>query len=277
MAKSAFMLVVALLLTTSLLIVGCSSDNDEDMDATGDAGEVGILEFKANGEDFVRQGFMSKDGWAISFDHVYVNLESITAYQTEPPYDPHSEGATLEADVKSRLAGTHTVDLAEGDKDAEPIVVGTAETKAGQYNAISFGMVPASSGPAEGASLLIVGTAEKDGDTVDFTILIDKEYVYSCGEYVGDERKGFVPDGGTADVEMTFHFDHVFGDAEAAPDDHINVGATGFDSFAALAVDGILDIDMAGIEAGFSIENLQVLLDTLPTLGHVGEGHCHCE
>ena len=24
----------------------------------------------ANGEDFVRQGFVSKDGWRISFDHV---------------------------------------------------------------------------------------------------------------------------------------------------------------------------------------------------------------
>jgi len=37
-------------------------------------GATGKLQFYANGEDFVRQGFVSKDGWSISFDHVYITL-----------------------------------------------------------------------------------------------------------------------------------------------------------------------------------------------------------
>jgi len=31
---------------------------------------TGTLQFVANGEDFIRQGFTSKDGWNISFDEV---------------------------------------------------------------------------------------------------------------------------------------------------------------------------------------------------------------
>jgi hypothetical protein len=49
---------------------------------------TGTLEFYANGEDFVRQGFVSKDGWSIQFDHVYITLDGIAAYQTDPPYAP---------------------------------------------------------------------------------------------------------------------------------------------------------------------------------------------
>ncbi|GAG13434.1 unnamed protein product [marine sediment metagenome] len=137
-------------------------------------------------------------------------------------------------------------------------------------------MVKASLGPAAGYSLVIIGTAEKDGRVMDFTINIDEECGYSCGEYVGDERKGIVADGGTADVEMTFHFDHIFGDVEAPMDDHLNVGAIGFDPFADIAEDGELDVDMAGLQDKLSAEDYQILVDTLPTLGHVGEGHCYC-
>ena len=38
---------------------------------------VGTLELRANGEDFIRQGFTSKDGWQIEFDHVYTNIQDL--------------------------------------------------------------------------------------------------------------------------------------------------------------------------------------------------------
>ena len=76
---------------------------------------------------------------------------------------------------------------------------------------------------------------------------------------------------------MTFHFDHIFGDAETAADDSLNVGAPGFDPFADLSTAGVLDMNMTQIEAGMDAGAYQKLLDMLPTLGHVGEGHSHCE
>jgi len=78
MRKEFFVLAILALLI-SIIIVGC-----------GGAAEKGTLQFHANGEDFVRQGFVSKDGWAITFDHVYVTLADATAYQSDPPYDPHA-------------------------------------------------------------------------------------------------------------------------------------------------------------------------------------------
>jgi len=263
MRKPYITLAVLALLASSLL-VGCGGT------------EQGALQFNANGEDFVRQGFVSKDGWAITFDHVYITLADVAAYQSDPPYDPH-EGGPVQSEVETSLGGTHTVDLAEGGEDAPPILVGQVDAPTGHYNAISWKMARAAGDPAAGYSLVVVGKAEKDGQTVGFTVKIETEYTYTCGEYVGDERKGMLSKDGAADLEMTFHFDHIFGDADTPLDDELNVGATGFGPFAGAAEGGTLDIDLAGLQARLSAADYQMLMDILPTLGHVGEGHCHCE
>ena len=244
MRKRMLVLPITVLFVISIMLIGCAG------------AAVGTLQFDANGEDFVRQGFVSKDGWSIDFDHVYITLADVTACQTDPPYDPHS-GADMNCDVKIKLDKVYTVDLAEGGDNAPPILVDeVADAPVGHYNAISWKMVKAPTGPAAGYSVVMIGTAEKDGQIVDFVINVEEECVYICGEYVGDERKGIVVDGGTADLEMTFHFDHIFGDAETPLDDALNLGALGFEPF---AEGGEVDLNMAELH-----------------LGHVGEGHCYC-
>jgi hypothetical protein len=249
MKKQISILAVSVLSLCILALIGCAG-----------GGVVGTLQFHANGEDFVRQGFVSKDGWSINFDHVYITLADITAYQTDPPYDPHS-GSNIEGKVDVGLDKVYTVDLAEGGSDASPILVSEVQNApAGHYNAISWKMVKASSGPASGYSLIMIGTAEKDGRSVDFNIKVDDECGYDCGEYVGDQRKGILEEGGTADLEMTFHFDHIFGDAETPMDDELNLTALGFEPFANAEEGGEVDLNMGELH-----------------LGHVGEGHCYCE
>jgi hypothetical protein len=219
---------------------------------------TGTLQFYANGEDFVRQGFVSKDGWSITFDHVYITLSDIAAYQTEPPYDATS-GDNIDPAATVALEGAYTIDLAEGDANADPLLVAeVADVAVGHYNAVAWKMSQASSGPAAGHSLVIIGAAEKDGETLDFTLNIDEECEYQCGEYVGDIRKGIVEENGTADVEMTFHFDHIFGDGDLPADDELNLAAVGFQPFA------------DGQDAATVINMTEM------HLGHVGEGHCHC-
>lgn len=236
---------------------------------------VSVLEFRANGEDFVRQGFVSKDGWAISFDHVYVVLSQVRAHQTNPPFDPFS-GELTRSNVMVGLSGQFVVDLAEGDANAEPLLVGMVEdAPIGYYNAVSWEMSPAAEGDLAGYSLVIDGSAEKDGQTIDFVIRVDEPYTYDCGAFVGDERKGVLQEGAAGEVELTFHFDHIFGDAETPLDDALNVGAPGFDVFASLAVDGVIDVSLSDLEASLSAEDYQMFVDILPSLGHTGEGHCH--
>ena len=101
--------------------------------------------------------------------------------------------------------------------------------------------------------------AGKNGRVVDFTINIDAVCSYECGEYIGDERKGILSESGSADLEMTFHFDHVFGDAETPLEDDLNRGALGFEYFIEYVNGTPVEIDMDEMH-----------------LGHVGEGHCQC-
>lgn len=268
-----------LILILSSLVVACGTAPAEESAAEPaaeetTAEETGTLQFTANGEDFIRQGFESKDGWRIDFDHVYVNLTNITAYQADPPYNP-DEGGPVEATTTVGLDGTYVVDLAEGDADAAPIMVGEVEVPAGQYNALSWEMVPAEEGDMAGYSLLMQGTAEKDGETVNFTIGVDRPYTNTCGEFVGDERKGIVEAGESADVELTFHFDHIFGDAELAADDDLNANAPGFEMFMVANEDGTLNTDLAALQASLTEDEHMMIVDILPSLGHVGEGHCY--
>lgn len=267
---------IGTMLLVGLVLAGCGGTSPEppatgSASGSGSAGS-GTLHFRANGEDFIRQGFVSKDGWMLNFDHVYVTLADITAYQSDPPFDA-TAGGTPQAVVTATLEQpVYTVDLAEGDAQAEPILIDMLEAPAGRYNALSWNMVKATEGPASGAVIVLQGTATQDNQTMPFTIRLDQQSSQFCGDYVGDTRKGILEADGIADLEATFHFDHLFGDGEAAPDDAINTDSLGFAPFAALAKDGTVDVAMSDIEAGFSAEDL----DHLGTIHmtHVGEGHC---
>lgn len=249
-----------------------TESSSETAAASTDSG-TGELILRANGEDFVRQGFVTKDGWRIDFDHVYVTLADVTAYQSDPPFDAKA-GGKPEAKEAVNLSEPVTVDLAAGDEQVEPVLIETLTAPAGRYNALAWQMVPAAGGPAAGQTFWIEGTAAKADETIDFTVKLDPTLSFVCGDYVGETRKGILEPSGTADLEATFHFDHMFGDGEALPDDDINTGALGFDPFAAIAAGNSLDIDMAGLKSQLSPADYDKLINILPSLGHVGEGHC---
>lgn len=266
--KKLLPVMLVLIFVAAVTFTGCGAGVQEEAPS-------GTLQFRANGEDFIQQGFVAKDGWALTFDHVYITLADAIAYQAEPPFEPE-KGDEIQAETKVSLPSTHLVDLAAGDAEAPPILVGeVAEVPVGHYNAISWHMVKAAAGPTEGYSLVIMGQAEKEGEIVDFTIKVEQEYACTAGEFVGEERKGIVQEGGVADLEMTFHFDHLFGDAGAPVDDAINVGALGFEPFAAVAENGTVDVDLAVLETKFSPADYQQLKKKLSSLPHVGEGHCY--
>ncbi|NER29111.1 MAG: DUF4382 domain-containing protein, partial [Symploca sp. SIO1C4] len=145
----------SLILLSTGMLLGCSqnANNSE----TQSLEQKGVLQFRANGEDFVRKGFVSKDGWQISFNHLYVNLAEITAYQSEPSFNAEA-GGSIQAQEKVVFEQAKTVDLAEGDEDAESILVAeVANAPTGQYNALSWKMVKAQQGSAIGQTLVMDG------------------------------------------------------------------------------------------------------------------------
>ncbi|AFY36977.1 hypothetical protein Lepto7376_0551 [[Leptolyngbya] sp. PCC 7376] len=283
MLEPKFLTCMAIVVTLPIMVVACGTEltppetppettsGEENTTAASDTGTLNIV---ANGEDFVRQGFVTKDGWQIDFEHLYVTLDEVTAYQSDPPFDAEA-GGNPEATETVTIDEPVTIDLAEGDADAEPILVKAVEAPMGRYNALSWKIIPAEDGPAAGQTLWMEGTATKDNATINFALKLDPTLRYVCGDFVGDSRKGILENTDTAEMEATFHFDHLFGDGEAAPDDDINTGALGFEPLAAIAQDGTLDVTMADLEAQLSPEEYNTLMGILPSLGHVGEGHCN--
>ncbi len=243
------------------------------------ASAKGTLELWANGEAFVREGLVSKDGWALHFEHVYVTLADITAYQTDPPFDPQGE-EELRAKALVSLTGPLTVDLVPV-AGAERVLLGSLEAPPGHYNALAWRLVPAAEGPAKGYSLWIEGRArpaEGEGEGIPFVLKFSPELAFTCGEYVGEARKGFVQAGQVADLEATFHFDHLFGDGSLSSEDGLNREALGFAP--------LVQLDPLSLEQRLVWDDLQegsviasgteseTLWEILQNLGHVGEGHC---
>lgn len=252
-----------------VLLSGCQSTTSSSPTA---ADGNGTLVVRANGEDFIRQGFTDKDGWEMSFDHAYVTLANIDASQTDPPFEPEAD-KTYQILHQVSSQPPVTVDLAAGD-EAEPIVVELPNAPAGRYNALSWTLRAQDSGEAAGRSVLLVGTATKDNQQIPFEIGLTNAVAFACGDFIGDARKGIVNKDETAELEATFHFDHMFGDGEAPADDDINTGALGFGPLAALAEGGELKTDTDALLENLSKEDYQTLQAVMPSLGHVGEGHC---
>ncbi|TVR97560.1 MAG: hypothetical protein EA406_09305 [Rhodospirillales bacterium] len=218
----------------------------------------GKLVLFANGEDLATDGFvgrkLTKDGWELHFDHVFATVDDLVAHQTEPPYDAEAGGEpAATVSVAFETGGPVTLDLAAAGDDGR-VRVADAAAPEGHYNALTWSAVPAPGGDWAGQSMVFIGTATKDGRSVPFTLTSADTHEYTCGEYVGDERKGFVTAGDEADLEITFHLDHIFGRADKPADDPMNQEATGFDAF---SDGGTQAISLAGLH-----------------IGHVGEGHC---
>ncbi|PHV64138.1 DUF4382 domain-containing protein [Cyanobacterium aponinum AL20118] len=248
---------------------GNNSSNTTVSENEDSAGET--LTLVANGEDFIRQGFTSKDGWRVDFNHAYVTLDEVIAYQTDPPFNAESDEMINASESIILVDEAITIDLAQGDENASPIIVAEAIAPTGVYNAISWKLI---NDAQSNSSIVLDGIAVKDGETINFVLNLPIPLEYQCGEFVGDERKGVLEAGKDAQLETTFHFDHIFGDGEATPEDEINVGAIGFQPLAQLSNNGELNIDLATMKAQLSPEDYEKLEKNLQSLGHVGEGHC---
>ncbi|MBD3419482.1 MAG: DUF4382 domain-containing protein [Chitinivibrionales bacterium] len=247
-----------LLMLTQLFTTGCSEAQQK---AQALAKGQGAMLFTANGEDFVRKGFADKSGWHIVFDTLLVNIVNPIAYMP---------GCSVHV---CTLSGSHVVDLARGDEYAAPAPVAVKNSlEAGNYQSLKFNLRRVASGPFAGSSIIMIGTAAKGEKKVPFTIKLDEEIDFDGKEgYVGDEIMGMVNAGDTATVEMTFHFDHIFGDNEAPADDHITTESVGFDFFYAHTENDTVKLSQADLR---ETEDYSKLVKAIWTLGHLGEGHC---
>lgn len=257
-------------------LMGCSQPETPQVQNTpniAQTGEIGTVKFQANGKDFVRKGLVSKDGWTIKFDHVYVNFVDAMAYQADPPYNAET-GTQPNAKTNISLVVKKIVDLAEGDDTAQPIIVNEVPAPAGKYNAISWNLRKGIEGAIADQVMVIEGVATKGDKEVPFVLKFDREMQFICGDYVGEEPKGILQPGGTTNLEATFHFDYLFGDENKNATEKLNSNALGFEPLAAMAENGQLVADLSTLKQKLSEADYQKLIEILSNIAQVGEGDC---
>lgn len=223
--------------------------------------KTGNILFTANGEEFVIEGLVSKEGWNIDFQSVLINISSPTAYNRDNP------------ELEAVLSGQHLVDLKRGSAETPAVSMGIVPHSAvGNYQSMKFSIETIDSGDYSGYSIIIIGKASKSGTTIPFVIKLNEELTFDGREgYVGDSIKGMLAEGETTDVEMTFHFDHLFGNSRAEADDHVNRDSPGFELFLDFADEGRIDVDQNRMK---NHPLYSRLIEGIETLGHLGEGHC---
>jgi hypothetical protein len=270
---------ILIILFAGLLVYSCApkeaasvkkEDKPVDTNNSGSATDSGSIEFTANGEEFVRYGFIDKNGWAISFHKLYINLVDPEAYHPAV------------AGTSAVLKGAYWVDLA-ADKAttnmpvADSVKVGIMEkVPAGNYQSLKFKIRRCTRGEFQGSSLVMIGKAQKEREQFDFSIKLDEEMDFDGREgFVGDVVKGLLKAGGSTSVEMTFHFDHIFGDKGADVGDHVNTASVGFDYFKQFAHNGRVDLSQTDLKRLDKDQTgYRTLIKAIWTLGHLGEGHC---
>ncbi len=162
-------------LAITFMSASCSDNDDDGSDAS--SLETGTLEFYANGEEFIRDGFLSKDGWQIEFDHFFVNIIGPTAIQGEEmetgesgeekdtalvdgeesegliSHAGHPHTGIAAGDVHAALLGDYLVDLHRTPLllQGEPrTMLGSVEgvdflgnsVQTGNYNTVNFNLQP---------------------------------------------------------------------------------------------------------------------------------------
>ena len=257
-----------------LLLVGCSGEGKTKPNLTviESQGSLGLV---ANGEDFVREGFVTKDGWQINFERVDVTVGEVTAYQIEGGFNPDAKSQIKSETAIRLLEEPQTINLATGEENADPILIKESKIPEGFYNALSWKMLPGMDQTLAGDyTIVLEGTGTKADHKINFLLGFNYPTKYVCGEFVGDTRKGIVKPNENAQVEMTFHFDHIFGDQEAEADNELNQNALGFEPLANLATSNNLQLSWQDLQERLSPEEYQKLTDAIAGLGHVGEGHC---
>jgi len=235
--------------------------------------EVGTMQFWANGEDFVRKGMVSKDGWNINFDHVYINFGEAIAYESNPPYNAEAGGQPIATKTIS-LVVQKTVDLTQGEPNSNPVLINTVSAPPGKYNAISWNLKKGTEAPLTDQVMVMEGVAMKGEQKIPFILKFDQEMQFVCGDYVGEERKGILQPGGTSNLEATFHFDHLFGNGKEAATEEPNPTALGFEPLATISDNSQLVADLPTLKQKLSQADYQKLISILTSMGHVGEGHC---
>lgn len=268
---------------TALFVLGCGAE---------ETSGSGAVSFSTWGEDLIEKEIPSSmfaDGWTIKYTKFLVVIGDVRIAD--------ETGAALQMSTTT-LYDHHTPGV-------KPVVT-FADIPAQPYPNVSYAIRPASVSTSldpsataadlammteKGLALYVEGSAEKGAEkkTFHWGFGVPTAYTQCRGQKDGREILGvLVTNGGTDDVELTIHGDHLFYDDLQSPN-----AARRFDAIASADADGdgevtlaelapkkLVDIDPAsggyGTGSAGDVNDLGAFVTALSrTVGHFrGEGEC---
>jgi hypothetical protein len=263
---------------------GCGSD--------GDDGGAGSVAFNTWGEAYIEDGIPATvfaDGWSVSYQEFLVNIGEVTI-------------ADDSGEVAAQQSGSMIFD--HHQPGVKPLVT-FADLEAKSWTRVSYRVRPPTAEAAlgvasedqkggmlaAGASIMVAGTATKDAVSKTFAWAFTQSTRYDdCkGEIDGKETAGvLVTNGGTDDVQLTIHGDHLFYDDLTSPEaqvrfQHIadaDADDSGDVTLEELAAVRLTDLPASagpfGTGSAGSVDDLRAFVTALSsTVGHYrGEGEC---
>lgn len=213
-----------------------------------EASGTGELIIMAYAEEFVEEGTVTDDGWALTFDGLGVRFEEITL-----------GGLTINPDF--------IIELAEPSGGTGHSLV-SERAFAGTFEGASYVI----------SEVRIRGSATKEGQTKTFDWTFEERT-----RYFDCENETVIPKGGKGMLELTIHADHFFFDSLVGSDPQVLFQAladadTGEGNN--ITPTHLAAADIGSYDPGNeSIDNLWDWLSAqVRTLGHIdGEGHCAFE
>lgn len=258
---------------------------------TGCGGGAGSVSFDTWGEEYIEEAIPAsefEDGWTITFDKFLVHIGHVTVADAEGTTGAKMDGTIV---FDHKLPGVKPVFTAT-DLEARPWEKVSFEIPVtGADAALSDGVTEEDKQLLldSGASIYVIGSATKGADTKTFewAFPVGTRFEDCKGERDGKETPGaLVTNGGTDQVQLTIHGDHLFYDDLQSPN-----AALRFDPIAAADADAdgevtmeelsavkLFDIDVGtyGTGSAADIDDLGAFVTALSqTVGHFrGEGEC---
>ena len=268
----------------ALSCAGCGDD--------GDASGVGSVSFNTWGEGYIQDQIPTsvfEDGWSVTYQSFLVNIAGITI-----------------ADDAGSVAAQQAVSMVFDHKQPGVKPIATfADIEAKNWTSVSYRIEPATAGSALGGAaeaqksamvaangaVMVEGSATNGTDSKTFAWVFSQTTHYDdCkGDIDGKETEGvLVTNGGTDDVQLTIHGDHLFYDDLTSPEakvrfQHIadaDADDSGDVTLEELAAVQLVDLPPSsgpfGTGSSSSVNDLRAFVTALSgTVGHYrGEGEC---
>ncbi len=198
-------------------------------------------------ENFLKDSLISKDGWKLTFHHIYVKVSNVRAAKSPhlSEYTAHPENTITFIEVPK------TIDLISQE-------ISTLQSSLHKTDRV-----------------VINGLASKGNKTIEFTLRFNHDSNYIC-DRLSDVNNASISAGQQLEeIQTSLNFDRLFGNGNLPASASINQEAIGFQPLANLAHNHHLDLNETGLKNYLSAKYYKALPKSFSNVSEMAGNKCN--